>query len=185
MQLLIEGVMDVGRGVEIRLHLILANGTPEEFAPACLVAAPTLKREPLAPSATAGAILRRAVRIDLYCDGPLRVRFLSCQAVNLATELIGLLPVQSPGLAASFPLYLPQPLEKEHASGILSADLGNGAGGFVRHIAVLPPNMVPKLLIALLPFDRLAGLPLLLPYPSEMLIAMLIQSPIPTKAVLP
>src|SRR5260370_8709494 len=178
MQLLIEGVMDVGRGVEIRLHLILANGTPEEFAPASLVAAPTLKREPLAPSATAGAIWRRAMRIDLYCDGPLRVRFLSCQVVNLATELIGLLPIQSPGLAASFPSHLPQPLEKEHASGILSADLGNGAGGFVRHIAVPPPNMAPKLLIALLPFNCLAGLPLLLPHPREMPIAVLIQSSI-------
>ena len=82
MQLPIKAVMEVGCCIEVCLHGIPADRAPKQLAPALVHPAPTLEREPLAPSATAGAVLGRPVRIDLHRHGALSIGFLLRQTVD-------------------------------------------------------------------------------------------------------
>jgi hypothetical protein len=94
--------MEVRRGIEIRLHFIGTARAPEELASARLHATASAEREPLASCAAAGAVLAGTMRIDLDRHRLPNVRFLFCQTVDLASEVIGLLPIEAPGFGPSF-----------------------------------------------------------------------------------
>src|SRR5207248_6973007 len=93
-----------------------------------------------------------------------------------------LLAIEPSGLAASLWFDRAQAFKEQHAARILLADLDNGSRGLVCSVLMLPPNMCPQLVVAPFAFDRLARLPLLLRYPFEMPVSVLIEALIGNKA---
>src|SRR5258708_219502 len=86
--LLVEGVMHIGRGVPVRIHLKVTKRTGEEFPPFHAETLPFLVREPLSQIATARAILGRAmgIHLDSHCASFKSVLFRVF--VDLPTQLV-------------------------------------------------------------------------------------------------
>ncbi len=146
-------MMHIDRRVEVCVGLIAALGTPEKLSPSLLDALATSEREPLAFGSASGAILTGAMWIDFDGDDPFCEGFLSGILIDLASQLVCLCAVHPPGLAPSFGLNLAEPFKEQHAARIPGTHLGNRTSGFVGGISVHAPHMLPKLLVAVLPFD--------------------------------
>src|SRR5260370_17119369 len=176
-----KAILDIPCAVPIRVGFIAAMWAPEQLAPFHLDATSSPVGEPLPQLSASRAKLAGAMGIDLNRTHPLRKDLLGGVLVDLAAQLIGLLAVHAPRLAASFGLDLAQALKERHGGGISGAHGGNAAGDFVGVILIHAVHMAPELLVAALAFDRLARLPLLLGDAPQMPIALLIEASIADK----
>src|SRR6266566_6572671 len=110
------------------------------------------------------------------------MRFFTGLLIDFALELVGLFAVEPPRLAAALWLDHAQAFKEQHTARVLLTDLDNRPCSLVGAVLVLTTQMVPDLLIASLSLHRPAGLPLLLRYPFEMAISVLVKSLIRDKA---
>ena len=161
MELAKEAVMHIDAGVEVGMTLVATLGAEEELAPFAWHALTGLGREPHASTATAGAILTGAMRIDFDAHDPLRIRFLFRKLIDFSSQMIRLFAIASLRCAPSFELDRAQALKEQDTAGIARTDPSDGARGLVSGVQVLAANVRPQLPIAPLPLDRLAGLPVL------------------------
>src|SRR5262249_55887522 len=147
MPLPVETTMEVDRGIEIGLDLVVTDRAAEQLAPALLHAASGTEREPLTLRTTAGTILTGPMRIELHRHRFVDIRFFFGQVVDLPPQLIRLLAVQPPRLAASFGQDPAQSLEEQHTARKLGTDLGDGARCLVGHVPILPFEVPIAMLI--------------------------------------
>src|SRR5260370_23003399 len=174
-------MLHIHTAVPIRVGFIAAICGREHVAPFHRDATSSPVGEPLPQLSASRAKLAGAMGIGLNRTHPLRKDLLAGVLVDLAAQLIGLLAVHAPRLAASFGLDLAQALKEQHAARISGAHVGNAAGDFVGGILIHAVHMAPELLVAALAFDRLSRLPLLLGDAPQMPIALLIEASIADK----
>src|SRR5258708_36890126 len=142
MQSMIKRVMRIDRCIVIGIGLVVAHQTEEHLPPLLNDALAASEGEPLPLAAASGAILARAVRVDL--DGDHRragVDLLPRVPPDLAAQLVGYPAVHPPGFACPLGLDLAQPLKDQNAAGALRTDPGNPVGDFVGAVLVGPPDM--------------------------------------------
>src|SRR5260370_13781584 len=141
-------MLDIPCAVPIRVGFIAAMWAPEQLAPFHLDATSSPVGEPLPQLSASRAKLAGAMGIDLNRTHPLRKDLLAGVLVDLAAQLIGLLAVHAPRLAASFGLDLAQALKEQHAARISGAHVGNAAVAFVGGILLHAIPLAPELLAA-------------------------------------
>ncbi len=166
----------------IGIGLVVTHLTREQLAPLLHDAASASEGKPFPLGAAAGAILARAVWIDL--DGDHRrasKHFLPRVLPDFAAKLVGHPAVHPPRFACPLGLDLAQALKEQNAAGILRADLGDPVRNLVGGVLVGAPDMPPEILITVLPLDGLAALPLLLGDLLEVAVARLVQAVIGQK----
>ncbi len=173
---LIKGMVQINARVMIGLRFVVTNRAREQFAPFDGHAFVAKIGEPLPSCAAARAILASAMRIHLcgYCAKC--VRFLFRILIDLAPQLVRLFTVHPPRLASLRSPDLAQSFKHQHATRILGAHGGYGAGNTMSSALIHPANMTPELLVALLPFYRLTSQPLFFRNALEVPISLLIES---------
>ena len=176
MQLIEEAMMYIRRRVEVGIGLIAAMRTPEQLSPFFLDAFSAPRGEPLPLRAASAAILTGAMWIDFDGDSAFSEGLLAGVLIDLAPHLVRLSAVAPPGCASSPGLDFPEPLKEQDAAWILRAHVGDATRNTMGCVFVHATNMLPQLLVALLPFHRLARLPLLLGNAFEVAVARLIEA---------
>src|SRR5258708_26062631 len=118
MHLVIKTMIHVDRCVVVGVGLVVTHRAEEQLAPLLHEAASASEGKPFPPGAAPGAVLARAVWVDL--DGDHRragVDLLPRILPDLAAQLVGHPAVHAPGLATPLGLDRAQPLKDPDASG--------------------------------------------------------------------
>jgi hypothetical protein len=171
-----KAMMHIHTSVPICVGFIAAIWAPEQLAPGLFDALALTEGEPLPLEATSRALLAGAMRVDFDGHDSFDKGFLTRLLIDLAVQLVGLLAVHAPRLAAPFGADLAQALKKQDTARIPGAHAGNAAGDLVGGILIHAAHMPPELLRTVLAFHRLARLPLLFRDALEMAIALLIEA---------
>ncbi len=134
--------MHIHARIEVGIGLILTHRAPEQLAPLRSDALAAPVREPLALGATARAVLRCPVGIDLDGHGTCGVGLVFAVAIDLAAQLISLPAVHAGRLAPALRFELAQAFEQQHAAGIASTHVGNAARHHLCGVLVHAPRLI-------------------------------------------
>lgn len=146
-----EGVMHIDTRVGSGLRFIATHRATEQFATLPDGAERARARKPFPSGPTPGAELTCPMGIDFTRHHPTRVGFSLRDLSDFSFELVGLLTVQSAGLAHFTRLHLAQTLKEQDTARILLADGDNPGSHLVGHGGIHAPDMAPDLLITPLP----------------------------------
>jgi len=145
--------MHIHRGVVIGIGFILTHRTAKQLAPFLDDALAASIGEPLPPGAAARAILTGPVWIDFDGDDLLDVGLVVCMLIDLAAQLVGAPAIHASRLAAWTGLDLAQALKEQDTTSILGAHVGDDVRHLVGGIRILPIDVPPELLVAVLALD--------------------------------
>ncbi len=151
-----EAAMQIAASVMVCVGLVVTLRAPEQLAALPLYPFPRHKREPLAFGSASATVLTGPPGVDLDRDSPLCVGFVFGVLVDLAAKLVGLPAVHTLGLACAALLDLAQTFKKQNAARVASTDGDNARCHLMGGLFVHASNMLPYLLIAVFPFDRLS-----------------------------
>src|SRR5215472_8401249 len=132
------------------MGFVVTHQTAKQLAPFLNDALAASVGEPLPLGAAARAILTGPMWIDFDRDHLLDVGFVTGILIDLAAQLVGASAVHAPRLARLAGFELAQALKEQDAAGIPGAHRGDGARHLVGGIQVLPIDMPPELLVAVL-----------------------------------
>ena len=154
MPFLPEGVMHIDTRVKIGLRFIATDQASEQFATSPHGAGRARTGKPFPSGPAPRAELTRSMGIDFTRYHAYRIRFVLRVVSDFPFELVGLLAIESAGLAHLPRLHLAQALKQQHTPGILLTDRDNPGCHLMRHGVIHPLDMPPDLLIASFPFHR-------------------------------